>query len=180
MMDSPIQPPVKSISLTADPQIQKTRKILLIVLGVLVVLSAIITIAEICNTTIGEDSVHRPPRGVSIVQALVLHLFYSFGFFFTYRCHKLSLQVFAGLNVVLLFNFGIGFVGLLVSTIILAFSNSDERNIYIYENRNINVPVAICVSILTITAALVFTIWIVMLSFKLAKLIGMEQPETVT
>ncbi|CAF3440416.1 unnamed protein product [Rotaria socialis] len=180
MMDSPIQPPVKPISLTADPQIQKTRKILLIVLGMLVVLSAISTIADICKTTIREDSVRRPPRGVPIVESLVLHLVYSFGFFVTYRYHKLSLQVFAWLNVVLLFYFGIGYVGFLVGTIILAFSNSDERSIYIYENRDINVPVGICVSILTMSAVLVFTILIVMLSFKLAKLIRMEQPGTVT
>ncbi|CAF2058371.1 unnamed protein product [Rotaria magnacalcarata] len=92
MIDGQSMPPVKAVSLAADPQIQRIRRILLIILCNFVAVNVIRTIVAIVTFIIG-NSVNRPENAVSIVEELLSLVFDSFGFYVTYKYHKLGLRV---------------------------------------------------------------------------------------
>ncbi|CAF4397762.1 unnamed protein product [Rotaria socialis] len=85
-------PSVKTMSLTGDPKISRIRKILLLILGIFIALSAIRTIGTIVIFIIGYSG-NRSQDAASIVPVLLTLLLEAFGFFVTYKYHELGLVV---------------------------------------------------------------------------------------
>ncbi|CAF4750166.1 unnamed protein product [Rotaria sp. Silwood1] len=171
--DGPDLPALQSLSLTEDPQIQRTRKILLIILGVLFALSVVGMLTTASENRIW-NGIQETSRGVSVGEYLIVVLLYGFGIFVAYRYHAIGLQVFACLEIISLAMVGI--------TIIIAFfwglspSTSEKfaydrhRSGYMKGASSIiwmSLPFAIAVCVLDIT--------IIQFSFKLAKLIDVKR-----
>ncbi|CAM2723765.1 unnamed protein product [Rotaria socialis] len=85
-------PSVKTMSLTGDPKISRIRKILLLILGIFIALSAIRTIGTIVIFIIGYSG-NRSQDAASIVPVLLTLLLEAFGIFVTYKYHELGLVV---------------------------------------------------------------------------------------
>ncbi|CAF1314055.1 unnamed protein product [Rotaria sordida] len=68
----------KSSSVTEDPQIQRTRKILLIILGVCFVFSVLSTITVISGTAV-PNRMQEAQRGAQIGQCITSVLLYGLG-----------------------------------------------------------------------------------------------------
>ncbi|CAF1269753.1 unnamed protein product [Rotaria sp. Silwood1] len=102
---------VKTLALVEDPQIQRYRKILLIILGIFLTLWLI-------NTTIGIVNIaHNPKESVSVIASLISMLISGLGFWATYKYNATGLRVFAWLGVI-----GLVCGGILLGVIlILAF-----------------------------------------------------------
>ncbi|CAM4807833.1 unnamed protein product [Rotaria magnacalcarata] len=177
MIDGQSMPPVKAVSLAADPQIQRIRRILLIILCNFVAVNVIRTIVAIVTFIIG-NSVNRPENAVSIVEELLSLVFDSFGFYVTYKYHKLGLRVFAWLMALLLCLSGIGLVLVVVSLATRIFLNSDEGA----QNRHVSsgLPIYMYFVVFIWIVAFILGIIVTVLVFKLAKLIRMKKSETTT
>ncbi|CAF1219116.1 unnamed protein product, partial [Rotaria sp. Silwood1] len=80
------------LSMTGDLKIQRTRKVLLIILGILLALSLISTITAIYGNRIG-DGIKETHGGMQFGQSLISVLFYGFGIFVAYRYYETGLRV---------------------------------------------------------------------------------------
>ncbi|CAF2097101.1 unnamed protein product [Rotaria magnacalcarata] len=174
MIEDQSMPRVKPLSPTEDPQIQRIRKILLIILGIFIALSVIRTIVTFIYAYIGS----RPQDAALIVPVFLTLLLEAFGFFATYKYHELGLRVFAWLTVISLSLSGIGLVIGLCFLVDHIFSNSGRGAQYRHVSYELSMYVyfSICVWIVPFIVAIIVTV----LVFKLAKLIRMKKSETTT
>ncbi|CAF3771104.1 unnamed protein product [Rotaria sp. Silwood1] len=89
MINTSYIPVSRPLSLTEDPEIQRTRKILLIILSAFSVIS---TISAISGNGM-SNSMQETRRGTQIGQSLISLLFYGFGIFVAYRYYETGLRV---------------------------------------------------------------------------------------
>ncbi|CAF4007127.1 unnamed protein product [Rotaria sordida] len=82
----------RPFSLNEDPEIKRTRKILLTILSVFLALSVIGTISAIYENGI-SNSTQGTQGGVRIGQSLISVLFYGFGIFVAYGYFETGLKV---------------------------------------------------------------------------------------
>ncbi|CAF3229750.1 unnamed protein product [Rotaria socialis] len=157
------------LSLTEDPQIQRFRKYLLILLGVFLAPCLITTIMLILTQV--SSSNDQVGTGTRLSSSVVSVIFYSFGILVAYRYSTTGLRVFAWLSIVLtiLAGFGISIFLFLVKAI--SASSSDTGN-----NKSSGFIVAgsigIIIDVIIFTAAFGLTILIIVLAFKLSRLIA--------
>ncbi|CAF1405366.1 unnamed protein product [Rotaria sordida] len=111
MMDTPYVPTTRPLALAEDPQVQRPRKVLLIMLGICLGLSLFNTIIVIVDRT------RNPQESGRLSQPLLSILFYSFGLFVTYKYHQTGLRVFAWLGVIMLICTGIVFGLILIGAL---------------------------------------------------------------
>ncbi|CAF1418733.1 unnamed protein product [Rotaria sp. Silwood1] len=96
-------PVSKPISPAEDPEIQRTRKILLIILGVCLTFSIIGTINAISGNEIA-NRMQATQRGAQIGQSLISIIFYGFGIFVAYRYYETGLRVKISIKFILINN----------------------------------------------------------------------------
>ncbi|CAF2058350.1 unnamed protein product [Rotaria magnacalcarata] len=160
------------LSLTEDSEIQRTRKILLIMLGVclgLTVIGAAGAIGLIAGHELTNNSEYKTYRA-SIVQSFSSIVFFGFGYLVTHRYSQIGLQVFAWINIIELVIVGVLLAFLAIfSLAFLTITNST----YNYNNWDIMVRLSIFVYIIIVfvIAACIVQIVIVTFAFKLARLI---------
>ncbi|CAF2361054.1 unnamed protein product [Rotaria sp. Silwood2] len=115
-----------SSSLLHDPVVNRTRKILLILIGILLVLGLIYFIF-ILHSYAAKNSLQSqlPNNSAQLVSILIYIVYYSFGLLVTYRYYQTGLLVFAWLgSVSLLLILAIAMViliGIIVATSRLGF-----------------------------------------------------------
>ncbi|CAF3727842.1 unnamed protein product [Rotaria sp. Silwood1] len=153
------------LSMTGDLKIQRTRKVLLIILGILLALSLISTITAIYGNRIG-DGIKETHGGMQFGQSLISVLFYGFGIFVAYRYYETGLRVFAGLSIIILITMAILIVFLLFAGIAASatgnFSNDDKS-----QTLTLGVSIGILAIVLACIARLVLTVTILSHSFLL-------------
>ncbi|CAM2726260.1 unnamed protein product [Rotaria socialis] len=149
---SPYMPVSQPLSLNEDPEIRRTRKVLLIIVGVCLGLAVLGVVS-------------------SIVGSEAPIIFLSFGCLVAYRYSPTGLKVFAWLNVVGLVILGIGvivciFFGFVSLTVVASAANDRGQGIQV----GVSIMVLLFVTIILI-AAFILQIVIMKLAFKLARLI---------
>ncbi|CAF3565778.1 unnamed protein product [Rotaria sp. Silwood1] len=92
MINTSSIPVSKPLSVIEDPEIQRTRKILLIILGVCLAFSVIGTINAISGNGI-SNRMQGTQRGAQIGQSLISVIFYGFGIFVAYQYYETGLRV---------------------------------------------------------------------------------------
>ncbi|CAM4967949.1 unnamed protein product [Rotaria socialis] len=92
LIDSPYMPASQPLSLTDDPEIRRTRKILLILLSGILVLAVLGTIGSITGNGVTNNSEYSS-RGVQIGRSLISVVFLSFGYLVAHRYSKIGLLV---------------------------------------------------------------------------------------
>ncbi|CAM4936784.1 unnamed protein product [Rotaria socialis] len=92
LIDSPYMPASQPLSLTDDPEIRRTRKILLILLSGILVLAVLGTIGSITGNGATNNSEYSS-RGVQIGRSLISVVFLSFGYLVAHRYSKIGLLV---------------------------------------------------------------------------------------
>ncbi|CAF3127617.1 unnamed protein product [Rotaria socialis] len=171
-MASPYKSVSQPLSLAEDFEIRRTRKILLIMLGVclgLAVIGAAGAIGAIAGHYITNSTEYTTYRA-SIVQSFSSIVFFGFGYLVTHRYSRIGLQVFAWISIIELVIVGIALVLLVVfSLVFLTITNSTHN----YNSWDIMVPLSIFVYIMIVfvIAACILRIVIVKFAFKLARLI---------
>ncbi|CAF0872362.1 unnamed protein product [Rotaria sordida] len=118
----------KPLPMNQDPEVQRTRRIFLIVLGVCLALCLMNAI----NAIFGHNSQHhikQTQRGVQVGQSLISIAFYTFGIIATYRYSQIGLRVFAWLGIISLIILGIATAVFLIFgiTAITAGSVTDDN-----------------------------------------------------
>ncbi|CAF1525081.1 unnamed protein product, partial [Rotaria magnacalcarata] len=91
-MDSSHKPLSQPLLLTEDPEIRRTRKVLLITIGVVLGLSVLGTITTIAANGILYFSKH-PLLGPAIVQSPISLILFIFGCLVIYRYSPIGLRV---------------------------------------------------------------------------------------
>ncbi|CAF2025390.1 unnamed protein product [Rotaria magnacalcarata] len=152
-----------------DRKIRCTRKVLLIVLGMLLsmaILRTIFIIVDFGATNHSSNSMLSVQFGQSVISVIL----YSFGYLVTHRYSKIGLRVFAWLNIIDLVIVGIALAILFVSVstfLSTRISTLDGQ----HQGIGIGLSIVVFVAIILIIAAFILQIIIVKLAFKLARLI---------
>ncbi|CAF1316318.1 unnamed protein product [Adineta steineri] len=159
----------KELSLTENYEIQRTRKILLIILGVCLALSVVGTISAISESKL-EGDIGVPRRSSQGGHSFISMLYCSFGIIVTYQYSQNGLRVLVCLGIIMLVIMGI------VATIILclaigavAFLNYTDNNEK--QAMIIGVSLGAFIFLLTYAVDFILTVIIVKFAFKLARLI---------
>ncbi|CAF3728718.1 unnamed protein product [Rotaria sp. Silwood1] len=92
MTDGFNMPVPQLLLLTGDLKIQRTRRVLLIILGILLAPSLVSTITVIYGNRIG-DGIKKTHGGMQFGQSLISVLFYGFGIFVAYRYYETGLRM---------------------------------------------------------------------------------------
>ncbi|CAF0803910.1 unnamed protein product [Rotaria sordida] len=163
----------KPLPMNQDPEVQRTRRILLIVLGVCLALCLMNAI----NAIFGHNSQHhikQTQHGVQVGQSLISIAFYTFGIIAAYRYSQIGLRVFAWLGVISLIILGIAIAVFLIFgiTAITAGSVTDDN---MSKSLMIGTSFVFFILACVVIVAFILTIIIVKLAFKLAKLINGKQ-----
>ncbi|CAF1333164.1 unnamed protein product [Adineta steineri] len=159
----------KELSLTENYEIQRTRKILLIILGVCLALSVVGTISAISESKL-EGDIGVPRRSSQGGHSFISMLYCSFGIIVTYQYSQNGLRVLVCLGIIMLVIMGI------VATIILclaigavAFLNYTDNNEK--QAMIIGVSLGAFIFLLTYAVDFILTVIIVKFAFKLTRLI---------
>ncbi|CAF1625958.1 unnamed protein product [Rotaria magnacalcarata] len=173
LIDSPYTLASQRLSITDDPEIRRTRRILLITFGVLLVLAALGTVSSIAGNRITNNSKYSSD-GVEIGRSLISVVFFSFGYLVAHRYSKIGLLVFAWLSIIGLVIGGIVVVQLLIvgltfSTNARSINNSQTNGMLVGASTVFFVVIVIFV------VASIIQIVIVRFAFKLAKLIEVKK-----
>ncbi|CAF0907571.1 unnamed protein product [Rotaria sordida] len=171
MMDGYNQPLSKLFPFNQDPEIQRTRKILLIILGVClgILLSGMINVIfgptiDIC--LIGNGHI------AEIIEYLISIILYTFGLFVVYRYSEIGLRVFAWLNIITLIIVGI----VILALFIIGMTNSNDINLSTLYGENptriIKTQKGPFFCAFLYIPDCILTIIIVKFAFKLAKIIN--------
>ncbi|CAF3127706.1 unnamed protein product [Rotaria socialis] len=169
LIDSPYMPASQPLSLTDDPEIRRTRKILLILLSGILVLAVLGTIGSITGNGVTNNSEYSS-RGVQIGRSLISVVFLSFGYLVAHRYSKIGLLVFAWLNIIGLVIDGIIVVLLFVAGL-TSLTNASSVNNSQTNGMLVGGSTAFFVVIVIIIAGSIVQIVIVKFAFKLARLI---------
>ncbi|CAF3230728.1 unnamed protein product [Rotaria socialis] len=169
LIDSPYMPASQPLSLTDDPEIRRTRKILLILLSGILVLAVLGTIGSITGNGATNNSEYSS-RGVQIGRSLISVVFLSFGYLVAHRYSKIGLLVFAWLNIIGLVIDGIIVVLLFVAGL-TSLTNASSVNNSQTNGMLVGGSTAFFVVIVIIIAGSIVQIVIVKFAFKLARLI---------
>ncbi|CAF3632865.1 unnamed protein product [Rotaria socialis] len=169
LIDSPYMPASQPLSLTDDPEIRRTRKILLILLSGILVLAVLGTIGSITGNGVTNNSEYSS-RGVQIGRSLISVVFLSFGYLVAHRYSKIGLLVFACLNIIGLVIDGILVVLLFVAGL-TSLANASSLNNSQTNGMLVGGSTAFFVVIVIIIAGSIVQIVIVKFAFKLARLI---------
>ncbi|CAF4827632.1 unnamed protein product, partial [Rotaria sp. Silwood1] len=92
MTDGFNMPVPQLLLLTGDLKIQRTHRVLLIILGILLAPSLVSTITVIYGNRIG-DGIKETHGGMQFGQSLISVLFYGFGIFVAYRYYETGLRM---------------------------------------------------------------------------------------
>ncbi|CAF1500109.1 unnamed protein product [Adineta steineri] len=159
----------KELSLTENYEIQRTRKILLIILGVCLALSVVGTISAISESKL-EGDIGVPRRSSQGGHSFISMLYCSFGIIVTYQYSQNGLRVLVCLGIIMLVIMGIAATIILCLAIgAVAFLNYTDNN----EKQAMIVGVSFGAFIFLLTYAVDFilTVIIVKFAFKLTRLI---------
>ncbi|CAF1037383.1 unnamed protein product [Adineta steineri] len=159
----------KELSLTENYEIQRTRKILIIILGVCLALSVVGTISAISESKL-EGDIGVPRRSSQGGHSFISMLYCSFGIIVTYQYSQNGLRVLVCLGIIMLVIMGIAATIILCLAIgAVAFLNYTDNN----EKQAMIVGVSFGAFIFLLTYAVDFilTVIIVKFAFKLTRLI---------
>ncbi|CAM4987701.1 unnamed protein product [Rotaria socialis] len=92
LIDSPCMPASQPLSLTDDPEIRRTLKILLILLSGILVLAVLATVGSVAGNGVTNNSEYSS-RGVEISRSLIPVVFLSFVYLVAHRYSKIALLV---------------------------------------------------------------------------------------
>ncbi|CAF1222460.1 unnamed protein product [Rotaria sordida] len=174
-MHSSNKPVFIKFSLIEDPQVQRTRRILSIILGTCICLSVLRMISVIFGN--GSNACLIKTEFVAeIVQFLSSILAYSFGLFVTRRYYETGLRIFAWLIILELVIIGIGII--IVVLIILGGIPRTVPNSTTYKDRDslmIRTQIGALTCAFIYVFASVLDIIIAKFAFKLINLIGIKR-----
>ncbi|CAF3691895.1 unnamed protein product [Rotaria socialis] len=156
-------------SLTDDPEIRRTRKILLILLRTILVLAVLATIGSIAGNVVTNNSEYSS-RGVEISRSLIPVVFLTFGYLVAHRYSKIGLLVSSWLNIIELVINAIIIVLLFVACL-TSLTNASSVNNSQTNGMLVGASIVFFVLIVIIIAALILHIVIGKFAFKLARLI---------
>ncbi|CAF0997331.1 unnamed protein product [Rotaria sordida] len=177
MINTPYIPVSRPLLLNEDPEIRRTRKILIIILGVCLALSVVGMINAVSGSEV-RHGMQDGRRGVEMGQSVIAILFYSFGIFVAHRYYQTGLRVFAWLGIIELVIFSIIIIVIIcfaITATAAANITDDDMNKSIL----IGASVAIFFVIIICIACLILTIIIVKFAFKLARLIDAKRSLTI-
>ncbi|CAF1386427.1 unnamed protein product [Rotaria sordida] len=166
-------------SLTRDSQIQRTRKILSIILGTYTCLGVLGTITVIFGNSSNACSI-KTTRIAEIIELLSLILVCSYGLFVTHYYCETGLRVFVWLIIIELVMISISII--IVIFIIFRGIHRPAPNSTIYRERDslmIRTQIGAFFCAFIYIVAFVLDIIIVKFAFKLAKLIAVKRSLTV-
>ncbi|CAF1368494.1 unnamed protein product [Rotaria sp. Silwood1] len=174
----PTLPLAKPSLLTDDPEIRRTRRIIMIICSICIVICAIDAIHTYFIDTIGYC---LKPNGRSEVigQYFIAILLYSFALFVAYRYSETGLRVIVWLGIFELF-----VVAIVIIYLINSVTSSSGSNTFSNEystskpkdnNHYINKPIDSIICILTYIGGFILKLIIVRLAFKLARLIDVKK-----
>jgi hypothetical protein len=176
MMNSSYITVPKPLLLTEDREVQRTRKILIIILGVCLGLCVVALVSMVFGSALTTE-MNGTQRSIKVGQAIIAILFYGFGIFVARRYSAIGLRVFAWLNIIELVAMGIGIV-LLVFVMIMGVSVINYAAVVYGQMKDLLVGATEGTFIFTIIiyiAAFVLLVIIVKLTFKLARAIDANQ-----
>ncbi|CAF3859075.1 unnamed protein product [Rotaria magnacalcarata] len=107
LMASPYTSISHTVALTEDREIRRTRKIVLIIVGVCLVVAVLGTINAIAGNEFVNHSKYNSPDAY-IGQSLISVVFLSFGYLVAYRYSQRRLQMFDWLKITALIIVGVG------------------------------------------------------------------------
>ncbi|CAF3671991.1 unnamed protein product [Adineta steineri] len=111
MMNNSDVPTTKPLELVKDPQLQRSRKILLIMIGIYFGICLVGTFAKIVNDA-GNSQ-----KNASVVGSIASIAYYGFGLLVSYKYSEIGLRVFAWLGVVILVITGIALILLFLAAV---------------------------------------------------------------
>ncbi|UJR07532.1 hypothetical protein I4U23_011820 [Adineta vaga] len=169
MMDPSDPVTIRPLSLKYNVEIQRTRKILLIILGVCLGLSIAGALSAISTSAVRNEigsSKGRSEVGFNIISIL----FYAFGTFVAYRYYQIGLRIFAIIGVIILVLEAIAVILLLLLGVVVltALSQSDAGE---HKGMIVGASFGAFFVIFIVAASFILTVIIVKFAFKLARLI---------
>ncbi|CAM4936780.1 unnamed protein product [Rotaria socialis] len=174
LIDSPCMPASQPLSLTDDPEIRRTLKILLILLSGILVLAVLATVGSVAGNGVTNNSEYSS-RGVEISRSLIPVVFLSFVYLVAHRYSKIALLVFVWLNIIGLVIAGIILVLLFVVGL-TSLTNGSSVNNSQTNGMRVGGSIVFFVVIFIIFAAFILHIVIGKFAFKLARLIEAKKP----
>ncbi|CAF1095365.1 unnamed protein product [Adineta steineri] len=126
--NNPVTPTTKPLALVKDPQLQRSRKILLIMLGISLGLSLVNSFVQNVNYTGNLQT------NTIVAIPIVSIAFDGFGLLVSYKYSEIGLRVFAWLGMIILVCMGIGFLWLFLGDVAVlaivgvAFSAANSVN----------------------------------------------------
>ncbi|CAF0892066.1 unnamed protein product [Adineta ricciae] len=172
MMNSPTLLSPRPLGLKDNEEVQRTRKILLIILGVCLALSVASALSSIPESSY-ESEAGRTRRSSQVGENLVAALFYTFGILAAYNYYQTGLRVFAYLGVIIL-----SFVGIVVVIcLFLGISALAVGSQFDKEQRGflLGASIGVFFFVVLLAANVILTVIIVKYAFKLARLIDASE-----
>ena len=165
------------LSLAKDPQIKRTRKILLIILGVCFVLSVLGAINGFISTGI-TDTYWQSERYGQSIRSVISVLYFALGYLVAYRYYSIGLRVFAWVCIIDLIISGIAF-GLIIYLAFTYIATQSKAGDEQFEAITGEMKIVILFAIIVIIISFILTMVIIKLAFKLATLIENKKSKRI-
>ncbi|CAF1394666.1 unnamed protein product [Adineta ricciae] len=168
MMNSPTLLSPRPLGLKDNDEVQRTRKFLLIILGVCLALSVASAVSAIPGSSY-ESETGTTRRSSQVGENFVAILFYTFGIVVAYNYYQTGLRVFAYLGVIILGFAGIAaviFLFLGISALVAVSQSGKGQYGFL-----LGASIGAFLFVILLVANVILTVIIVKFAFKLARLI---------